>query len=330
MKRAALRLLTALCAAQLLAASGLAGDDPIDGVAKAATASGSPAQPAVQAQKVRHPEHAPLLAAERAGTRLVAAGDFGTILLSDDDGRSWRQARSVPTRVTLTALDFVDERHGWAVGHGGIVLATDDAGENWTVQHGAGDDVVLFSVHFDDLRHGLIVGAFGFALRTDDGGATWQRITVSDDDVHLYQVFSDARGATWIAAEMGSVFRSDDGERFERVEVPYGGSLWGGMAAPDGSLLLWGMSGTLLRSVDGGQSWRRTETDTENPITSAVSLPDGRLVLVGLGGAVLESSDGGATVRTEIRPTRHAYTAALVAHGKPLLFGLAGVEPPQP
>lgn len=330
MKRAALRLFTALCAAQLLAASGLAGDDSIDGVAKAATGPKAHAQAAVQSQKVRHPEHAPLLAAERAGTRIVAAGDFGTILLSDDEGRSWRQAQSVPTRVTLTALDFVDARHGWAVGHGGIVLATEDGGENWSVQYGAGNDAVMFSVHFDDLHHGLIVGAFGFALRTGDGGATWERITVSDEDVHLYQIFSDTHGATWIAAEMGSVFRSDDGERFEPVEVPYSGSLWGGMAAPDGSLLLWGMSGTLLRSVDGGQSWSRTETATENPITSAVPLADGRLVLVGLGGAVLASGDGGATVSTEIRPTRHAYTAALVAHGKPLLFSLAGVEPPQP
>ncbi len=331
MKRAALRLFAALCAAQLLAASGLAGDDPADGVAEAATAApGATVQQRAQAQKVRHPEHAPLLAAERAGTRIVAVGDFGTILLSDDEGRSWRQATSVPTRVTLTAVDFVDERHGWAVGHGGIVLATEDAGEHWELRHDAGDDAVLFSVHFEDLRRGLVVGAFGFALRTDDGGATWERITVSDEDVHLYQIFSDAHGTTWIAAEMGTVYRSGDGERFERVEVPYGGSLWGGMAAADGSLLLWGMSGTLLRSVDDGRSWSETATGTDNPITSAIQLPDGRLVLVGLGGTVLASSDGGATVRTEIRPTRHAYTAALVALGKPLLFSLAGVEPPQP
>ncbi len=330
MKRATLRLFAALCAAQLLAASGLAGDDPVDGVAKAATGPGAPAQPVVQAQKVSHPEHAPLLAAERAGARLVAAGDFGTILLSDDEGRSWRQAQSVPTRVTLTALDFVDERNGWAVGHGGIVLMTEDAGEHWRLQHSAGNDAVLFSVHFDDLQRGLIVGAFGFALRTTDGGANWERITVSEEDVHLYQIFSDTRGTTWIAAEMGSVFRSRDGESFEQVEIPYSGSLWGGMASPDGSLLLWGMSGTLLRSVDDGQSWTQTATDTDNPITSAVRLPDGRLVLVGLGGAVLASTDGGATVRTEIRPTRQAYTAALVAHGKPLFFSLAGVEPPQP
>ncbi len=340
MKRALFRIVAVLCAAQWLAGAGVAGDDPVDGVANAATAapdgrggaasSAASAPTPVQAQKVLHPEQAPLLAAAVVGKRLVAAGDYGTILLSDDGGRSWRQAQSVPTRVTLTALEFVDDRHGWAVGHGGIVLSTDDGGEHWNLRHRAGSDVALFSVHFDDLRRGLVVGSFGFALRTDDGGANWRRISVGDEDAHLYQIFTDPRGATWIAAEMGAVYRSDDGENFERVEIPYSGSLWGGTASADGSILLWGMGGTLLRSPDGGQSWRETPTNTQNPITAACPLPDGRLILVGLGGTVLSSSDGGATVSTEVRPTRHAYTAAIVAHGEPLLFSLAGVEPPQP
>lgn len=340
MKRAVLRIATVLCAAQWLAGSGLPGDDPADGVANAATAAadargsnaaspGAGAPAPVQAQKVLHPEHAPLLAAVVVGSRLVAAGDFGTILLSDDGGRSWRQAQSVPTRVTLTALQFVDERHGWAVGHSGVVLSTDDGGERWSLRYRAGSDVALFSVRFDDLRRGLVVGSFGFAMRTDDGGANWRRISMGDADAHLYQIFTDPRGATWIAGEMGSVYRSDDGEHFERVEVPYPGSLWGGMASADGSILLWGMGGTLLRSTDGGRSWRETTTGTQNPITAACPLPDRRLVLVGLGGTVLVSTDGGATVRTEIRPARHDYTAVVVANGEPQLFSLAGVEPAQ-
>lgn len=330
MKRFLLRAAAALAAVQLLSASGLAGDDPANGAANATPAIVAGAPKAIQAQKVAHPERAPLLAATRVGQRLVAVGDYGTILLSDDDGLSWRQAQSVPTRVTLTALDFVDDRHGWAVGHGGVVLATTDGGEHWALTWKGGADTVLFSVRFDDLRHGLAVGSFGFAARTDDGGATWRQLQITDEDMHLYQIFRDPQGATWIAAEMGNVFRSDDGEHFERVEIPYSGSLWGGMAAPDGSLLLWGMSGTLLRSVDGGQSWAETPTATDNPITAAIGLPDGRLVLVGLGGTVLTSSDAGATVHTEIRPSRQAYSAVLVAHGKPLLFSLEGIEPQQP
>jgi len=50
-----------------------------------------------------------------AGKRLVAVGDRGHILYSDDQGNTWAQAK-VPTRQLLTAVFFVDDQHGWAVG----------------------------------------------------------------------------------------------------------------------------------------------------------------------------------------------------------------------
>lgn len=285
---------------------------------------------AQQAQKLRHPERAPALAAVRAGERMVTAGDFGTILLSDDEGRQWRQAKSVPTRVTLTALQFLDAKRGWAVGHGGIILGTDDGGENWKILHRAGDDAVFFSVRFSDERNGLVVGSFGLALRTEDGGATWSPVTIGDGDLHLYQIFVDARGTTWIAAESGVVYRSTDGIEFDAIDVPYSGSIWGGIGLRDGTVLVFGMGGTLLRSTDGGGTWTAIETDTDNPITAAYALPGGRVVLVGLGGAVLTSDDGGASVRTEIRPQRNSYTAVLASTDRPVLFSLAGIEPTQP
>src|SRR5688572_33454441 len=51
-----------------------------------------------------------------AGARLVAVGERGHVLLSDDQGATWRQATSVPTRVMLTSVYFVDGQYGWAVG----------------------------------------------------------------------------------------------------------------------------------------------------------------------------------------------------------------------
>lgn len=316
-------------------AVGFAGLRPASATANAPASPASPASSAPSAlerpaQKLRHPERAPMLAAAQAGERLVAAGDFGTIVLSEDHGKTWRQARSVPTRVTLTALHFLDARRGWAVGHAGTILVTEDGGESWRVQHRAGDEAVFFSVRFFDERHGLAVGSFGLALRTTDGGANWTPLKIGEGDMHLYQIFTDARGATWIAAEMGTLYRSDDSVDFTQVEVPYDGSLWGGMGLADGSLLVWGMGGTLLRSQDDGRTWKEIDTDTENPITAACALPDGRVVFVGLGGTVLTSGDAGATVDTVIRPQRSAYTAVLVHDGKPLLFSLAGIERPQP
>ena len=41
----------------------------------------------------------------------------------------------MPTRQLLTAIDFVDDKHGWAVGHDATVLSTGDGGQSWQVQY---------------------------------------------------------------------------------------------------------------------------------------------------------------------------------------------------
>ena len=74
-----------------------------------------------------------LSAVARAGDRLVAVGERGHIILSDDQGSHWRQA-PVPVSVTLTSVCFADDQRGWAVGHRGVVLHTADAGETWALQ----------------------------------------------------------------------------------------------------------------------------------------------------------------------------------------------------
>ena len=72
---------------------------------------------------------ATVLGATWANGRLVAVGDHGIVLLSDDRGRSFRQAPSVPLSSPLTGVSFVDAKHGWAVGHWGAILVSSDGGE---------------------------------------------------------------------------------------------------------------------------------------------------------------------------------------------------------
>ena len=62
-----------------------------------------------------------LLDATYANGRLIAVGEFGHIVLSDDRGATWRQAESVPTQATLTGVTFVGEEVGFAVGHADLI-----------------------------------------------------------------------------------------------------------------------------------------------------------------------------------------------------------------
>ncbi|HXO16428.1 MAG TPA: hypothetical protein VN835_08795 [Steroidobacteraceae bacterium] len=95
------------------------------GAARAAEPAPPSAEPArLAAQSL-------LIAVATAGPRLVAVGDRGIILLSDDRGGSWVQALEVPTQALLTGVCFLDAEHGVAVGHDEVILATADAGRTW-------------------------------------------------------------------------------------------------------------------------------------------------------------------------------------------------------
>jgi photosystem II stability/assembly factor-like uncharacterized protein len=294
----------------------------------------APALPADYAQLARP---APLatrslvLQVARAGQRLVTVGEYGHVLLSDDQGKNWRQAQSVPTTTTLTGVSFIDAKQGWAVGHGGVIIATKDGGETWRVLEGKLDGKeILFSVWFQDARHGIAVGPYGYMIETVDGGAIWSKRTLApgeDGERHLNQIFAGPDGILLVAAEAGTVFRSEDkGRTWAVLKVPYKGSLWGGLALADGTLVLYGMRGHVLRSTDKGANWTDAVAGDQS-FTGATQLSDGTLVLVGLGGAVARSQDAARSFATTIDAARTSYTSvAQGIAGAPILFGLTGVQ----
>jgi photosystem II stability/assembly factor-like uncharacterized protein len=273
-----------------------------------------------------------LLDVAHAGDRLVAVGQWGHVVLSDDRGETWRQAQFVPRRTTLTAVHFADAKHGWAVGHDAVVLHSEDGGETWEVQYEAPElESPLLSIWVGESGRGLAVGAFSLMLETDDGGKQWTRGAApggEDTDRHLNAVFRGPADTLWIAAESGHVYRSrDDGRSWAALAPPYSGSFWNGLELPGGAVLVFGLRGHAFRSDDVGATWSRVETGTDKSLTGGVVLGPERVVLVGLGGVVLSSHDGGNTFALRTRPHRRSLTA--VAAGPPgelVLFGEEGVE----
>ena len=279
---------------------------------------------------------ATMLGSAWAGTRVVAVGDRGVVLLSDDGGASWRQARSVPISFTLTSVSFVDDQNGWAVGHGGTVIATSDGGETWRVQRvDTTEDRPLFAVHFFDARAGVAVGLWSLVLVTSDGGEHWEERQLEPmpgakkADLNLLGLFVGADGTLFAAAERGQVLRSDDrGATWKYLSTGYNGSLWCGLMLADGALLVGGQRGTLLRSDDYGQTWKPVPLDTKSSITSISAAANG-VTLVGLDGLLARSLDG-RDFTVETRQDGVAITTALAPQGskvgRVLLFTRRGVE----
>jgi photosystem II stability/assembly factor-like uncharacterized protein len=291
-----------------------------------------------------------VLGITRAGQRLVAVGERGHVLLSDDEGKTWRQARSVPARNTLTAVHASDASTLWAVGHGGLMLKSTDAGEHWQrVATPAQTRDVLLSVLVQAGGRGLAVGGFGFALATRDGGASWQPaelIAGEQGEKHLNQIFLSPQGSWLIAAEGGHVLRSDDpaGAKWTAVKTPYAGSLWSGLALPgagpaSGSagsaaggkdlLLACGMRGNLVRSSDDGQTWTHQAVPGAGSFTSAVSLPDHRIALVGVDGTLVVGNASAEQFTLHRLDDRASLHGAVALGGKGELLAVASGAGPR-
>ncbi|CEA06384.1 BNR/Asp-box repeat-containing protein [Pseudomonas saudimassiliensis] len=289
-----------------------------------------------------------LLDVEQAGERLIAVGSRGHIVYSDDQGGNWLQAPA-PVRQLLTAVDFVDERHGWAVGHDSLILHSADGGESWSVQYrdpeidasAEGFDFLekpLMDVWFRDARTGFAVGAYGLFLRTEDGGKTWEDVSfdIDNPDGFHYNALTMVKDTgLFLVGEMGTMYRSPDfGDTWETLtDMPYDGSWFGvtGTGEP-GGVLAWGLRGNMFRSTDFGDTWEQVTLQSPNngeleaTLAGGQLTADGRIIVVGAGGVVAISKDRGRSFEVTVRPDRVALANATgLADGGVLLVGQRGV-----
>lgn len=318
--------------------------------------------PAMRAPQARQ---AVLLDLARAGARLVAVGERGIVLLSDDNGINWRQAQ-VPVSVSLTAVQFVDANTGWAVGHAGAVLVSHDGGENWALQldgnraaqlelHAAreqlptatdpdaaaarvqtaermvseGADKPFLSIKFTDARHGLIIGAYGLAFTTEDGGVSWQSLMGHIDNpmgAHLYAIAQ--QGKRWfIAGEQGYVARSEDGGKsFIALDSPYSGSFFALQVRDDGTLLAAGLKGNAFISSDDGNSFVPAPVPMPVSFSEAIRTADGQLLLVNQAGAMFRTTGDAPTLQPFGKPLGKPIASVVqAADGSLVLAGFTGL-----
>lgn len=252
---------------------------------------------------------------------VIAVGERGIILRSDDQGDSWRQIPS-PVDVTLTAVTFSDPRTGWAVGHESTILKTVDGGASWqVVRYKPEEERYYLNVWFKNVNQGVVLGTDGELWSTHDGGENWSVEILSVEEWyqnHLFAFHELADNSAVIAAERGGVFARSTGEtKWRVVESPYPGTFFG-VTELGGQFLLFGMSGKAyqleLRSAENEvDQWREVDTSSDQFLLAATTAPEsGHVVLVGRGGIVLEVGADGTVIHNRQRPNRVDITAIAV------------------
>ncbi len=251
--------------------------------------------------------------------QLVAVGERGHILLSND-AITWRQA-NVPVRTTLTAVYFVDESHGWAVGHDATILFSQDGGENWVIQQFLPEkEKPLLDVTFKDSQQGIAIGAYGQLYRTNDGGQNWlfefhdefllpedleylEELKQEDEEAYLDEqssilahfngIFKDGR-TLYMVGEVGLIAKSSDfAKKWLPFDEIYQGSFNDISRTHQGNLLVVGLRGNVFRSLKNGSPWQHIKTGTQALLNSIVLGDNGSIYVLGNNGVILKSDDDG-------------------------------------
>jgi photosystem II stability/assembly factor-like uncharacterized protein len=337
----------------------------VAGVAFSAMAAGDrafhdPLDEAAQSTRFASATH--LTAIAHPGNRLVSVGVRGLVVLSDDEGVSWRQAAS-PVSSDLVAVRFVSARRGWAAGHDGVVLATQDGGEHWTKQldgrmaaallaahfdklaasgdaqaarlrkdvarnYESGPEIPVLDLWFDNEQVGWAAGPFGTLLGTKDGGKTWQSWMekVDNDKLLHFNAVRGVGGDVYLASEQGTLFKLDrTRERFVALSTGYKGSFFGVVGNRD-YLIAYGLRGTAYRSRNGGANWERLTTGVPAGLTGASLLQDGRLLFVSQDGRLIMSRNQGDTFQAVPVSRPGLFTDVAQAGGRILITSIGGIQ----
>ncbi|KMM82999.1 Uncharacterized protein SAMN04490203_1916 [Pseudomonas taetrolens] len=257
--------------------------------------------------------------------RVVAVGERGTILLSDDQGVSWQSAKVEPQRdLTLTALVALADKSLLAVGHDGWILRSEDEGSSWReVRHDSEVAEPLLGVWNAGGTEVLAFGSFGKFYQSLDGGLTWQPGELEVDSAHLNGMDGASDGRRMLVGEQGLVMRSDDGGRhWQKLEPFYNGSLFGVVRLTPDRWVTYGMRGHVFVSQDFGRSWKQVPVGNQSPLYGHAVLPNGGgLLIVGAGSSMVRLDAQGHLVSATRLAGLGTLTSAVLVGSQRLLVG---------
>ncbi len=300
-----------------------------------------------------------------ANDRLLAVGERGHVLVSDDQGDSWRQILNVPTRATLTTTTAVGDQV-WVAGHDTTIINSQDNGETWSVQFEDIGGDPLMDISFGADGYGMAVGAYGLFMISDDGGENWSQEIMADlvirDEViedqespadedsliddsgflnqadmadfedldveyHLNSLLRLGGQRMVIAAEAGRGYYSEDnGQNWRLFRLPYDGSMFGVIRSDNNDCMVtFGLRGNIFRSCDGIDSWQAVDSGVSAGIFDGAYDAAGDLWLIGANGTLLRQPAGGA-LRPISLDTGDDYNGLLFSGERLILIGESGVE----
>ena len=286
------------------------------------------------------PTRSTLTAASAIDAQVWAVGHDGVIVHSADGGEHWTVQRDDPLQTAPQGGDaarnpqqgaplldvlFLDARRGFAVGAYSLALSTTD-GANWQPMTVAAAD----AADDDEIDEPKPKNA------ANDKSTKSDKQTFSSDELkvgqeampHLNAIAKTGSGALFIVGERGSAFRSrDNGATWQRLQLPYDGSMFGVIGYDADRVLAFGLRGHVYESSDLGDHWQAVSTETQLSLMGGAALPNGGAVIVGANGIVLTRTKFGEALHSDVdEPAGIIANVLPLESGGVLLVGENGVS----
>ncbi|QFI37752.1 hypothetical protein FR932_07745 [Moritella marina ATCC 15381] len=206
--------------------------------------------------------------------RQIMVGEYGRILVRSSTDSAWVQAH-VPVQTTITAVDFIDDKVAWAVGHQGVILKTTDGGHNWIKVF---DGLQLTGLLKTSLEQQITLLTAQFERAEADGFIDGDSI---DEDAldELEMQLDDA------------IYKLEDLTANAGIEISFFDVRF---TTPDYGLVV-GAYGAMLETKDAGNSWQYIGYQVPNPegfhLNAITTDADNNIYVVGEAGLAMVTSN---------------------------------------
>lgn len=266
------------------------------------------------------------------GTRGYAAGEFGTLLRSDDAGLTWT-GLVTGTTEKLANVAIIDPDSVVVAGQC-TVRRSDDAGQSfrrlpWT----ASDErcaAPVVALAFPTDQRGFLALGDGTVFQTSDGGYTWSRKTAVPGTKATGEPGSPTdlsfTGADtgFAVTTLGRIYRTTDGAAswtlVKQASHPLRGVRFVG---PNVGYAV-GEAVDVLKSTDGGATW--SDKFGAGVTLTSIRCADALtcLVTTEAGDRLLRTTDGGVTFSSVTPSTDKILAAAFASTGTAIAAGASG------
>lgn len=266
-------------------------------------------------------------------------GSKGTLLATEDGGRSW-QSKPRPSADVLRDIFFSDELNGWVVCERNVydlktktdprtyLMSTTDGGEHWNrvAIRGADVDARLVRAFFRPSGRGWTFGEGGVIYTSSDAGASWVRLQPPTRHLLLGGAFIDDNRGWFVGAGSTIIQTSDGGETWHLSVLPAAKGIRFTSLSIINNRLGWtvGSSGSIYRTVNGGRTWQKQNTQVSADLLDVKFINEFEGWAVGEEGTVVHTTDGGDVWKVEASGTTHPLERVFFAdrtHGWAVGFG---------